>query len=293
MSESVLVTVVCTCFNHEKFVIESIQSVLNQNYYNIQLIVVDDFSSDNSVFVIEEFIKNHSEIIFIKNKTNLGITKSFNYAMTLAKGSYFVDLAADDVLSTSCIEIQLKTFRNSNHKNLAIVFGNAEIVSENGSHLNYYFNADKNSKRISKQKSGDLYSELISLKTVICSVSALYKKSVFDSVGGYDETLVYEDFDYWIRVSRSYDIEYIDEILIQKRMLSTSLHSNFVKNHSKIGKSTFRILKNAYYLNTYKKEHAILIGRVFLEIKSAIKTVNFVLLCKNCWLWLCLRVKSI
>jgi glycosyltransferase involved in cell wall biosynthesis len=293
MSESVLVTVICTCYNHEKYVIESIQSVLNQHYYHIQLIVVDDFSSDNSVFVIEEFIKNHSEIIFIKNKSNLGITKSFNNAMTFAKGSYFVDLAADDVLMPNCIEIQLNTFRNSNHKNLAIVYGNAELISENGSHSSYYFDVDKDLRVIQKQKSGDLYIDIIGMKTVICSVSALFKKSVFDLLGGYDETLEYEDFDYWIRVSRNYDIEFVDEILVQKRILTTSLYSSFMKNHSRIGDSTFRILKNAYHLNTSKKDHAILKGRVFQEIKNAIKTVNFTLLCKNCWLWLLLKLKSV
>jgi glycosyltransferase involved in cell wall biosynthesis len=293
MSESVLVTVMCTCFNHEKYVIESIQSVLNQNYTTIQLIVVDDYSSDNSTFVIQEFIKNHPEIIFIKNNSNLGVTKSFNNAMRFAKGSYFVDLAADDVLLSNCIELQLNTFKNSIHKNLAIVYGNAEIISENGSHSSYYFDVDKDLRVIQKQKSGNLYSDIIGMETVICSVSALYKKSVFDSLLGYDETLEYEDFDYWIRISRNYDIEFVDEILVQKRILTTSLYSSFLKNHSKIGNSTFRILKNASHLNTSKKEHAILKGRVFQEIKSAIKTVNFILLCKNCWLWLLLKLKSV
>jgi glycosyltransferase involved in cell wall biosynthesis len=293
MTESVLVTVICTCFNHERFVVASMQSVLNQNYNQIQLIVVDDFSSDNSVFAIEDFIKNHPEIIFIKNKSNLGITKSFNNAMTFAKGSYFIDLAADDVLLQNCVASQWKTFNNSSYKNLAIVYGNAELISENESHLSYYFDVDKDFKMISKKKSGNLYSEIISMNTIICSVSALYKKSVFDLLGGYDETLDYEDFDYWIRVSRNYDIEFVDEILVQKRILTTSLHSSFLKNHSRIGDSTFRILKNSYNLNTSKKEHAILKGRVFQEIKSAIKTVNFTLFCKNSWLLLLLKLKSV
>lgn len=293
MLETDLVTIICTCFNHEKFVIESVQSVLNQNYKNIELIVVDDKSSDNSVFILKQFIKNYPEIIFIKNETNLGITKCFNNAMRFAKGIYFVDLAADDVLLPNCIEKQLSVFYENPHKNTAIVFGNAELITENGMHLSYYFDVNKDYKTKKKQKSGNLYAEIISMKTVVSAFSSLYKKSVFDLVGGYDETLDYEDFDYWIRVSRNYEIEFVDEILVKKRILTTSLHSSFLKNHSKIGDSTFRILKNAYHLNTSKKEHTILKGRVFQEIKSAIKTFNFILLCKNCWLWLLLKLKSV
>ena len=129
MQENHLVTVICTCFNHQDFVIESIKSVLNQTHKNIQLIVVDDFSQDNSVLVIEEFLKLNTEILFIKNKQNIGVTKSFNNAMTFAKGIYFVDLACDDVLLPNCIENQLSVFYNSKFQNLAIVYGNAAFIS--------------------------------------------------------------------------------------------------------------------------------------------------------------------
>jgi glycosyltransferase involved in cell wall biosynthesis len=128
MQEDVWVTVVCSCYNHSDFVTESLKSVLNQSHKNTQLIVIDDFSNDNSVAVIEDFSKHYPEIIFIKNTTNLGLTKSFNHAMQLAKGEFFIDLAADDILLPNCVEIQLKTFQNSPFENLAIVYGNAELI---------------------------------------------------------------------------------------------------------------------------------------------------------------------
>jgi glycosyltransferase involved in cell wall biosynthesis len=293
MQEDIWVTVICSSFNHEKYVAESLESVLHQTYKNVQLIVVDDFSNDNSIAVIEDFIKEYPEIIFIKNSINLGLTKSFNHAMKLAKGQYFIDLAADDVLLPDCIEIQLQTFKTSQLNNLAVVYGNAELISENGTHIAYYFDVDSQNKTIEKRPSGDIYAEVISIKTVICSVSSMVKKSVFDQLNGYDENLSYEDFDFWIRVSRKYNIEFVDAILIQKRLIPNSLHANFFKSKNMHGYSTYQISKKAFNLNQNKKENQILLGRIYLEIKIAIKTTNYILALKNFILLINVGLKSI
>jgi glycosyltransferase involved in cell wall biosynthesis len=291
--ESELVTVICSCYNHEKFVIESIKSVLNQSHKNIQLIVVDDCSIDDSVTVIENFITAFPQIIFIKNKTNLGLTKSFNNAVKSAKGSYLVDLAADDLLLPDCIAVQLEAFNNSKLENLAIVYGNAEIISEEGNHISYNFKVDSNLKTINKINSGDLYIKIISLEHIICSVSAMLKKTVFDDLKGYDERLSYEDLDYWIRVSRTYNIEFIDAILMQKRDLPNSLHSSFSIPKNINGYSTYLILKKAFSLNQNKKEHRTLTKRVNNEFKFALRTMNFPLAYKNILLRIQIGLKSI
>lgn len=293
MLEDIWVTVICSCFNHEKYVIESLNSVLNQSYKYVQLIVVDDFSNDNSVAVIEDYIKSFPEIVFIKNESNLGITKSFNKAMKFASGDYFIDLAADDILLPNCIEIQLNTFKNSIYKNLAIVYGNTELISENGNHKNYYFDVDINLKTKIKKPSGDIYSNIISLETTICSVSAMYKKVVFDTLQGYDENLSYEDFDYWIRVSRNYDIEFIDCVLVQKRKVASSLQNTLYRKKNKNSSSTFLILKKAYKLNQTKEDHFILQKRVNFEIINAFRNRNYVLMLQNGWLRLKIGIKSI
>ncbi len=292
MQENHLVTVICTCFNHQNFVVESLKSVLNQTYKNIQLIVVDDFSQDNSVLVIKDFLRQNPEILFIKNQQNIGVTKSFNNAMTFAKGAYFVDLACDDLLFPNCIEKQLLVFYKSKFDNLAIVYGNAAFISENGGHLSYYFTVDENLKAIDLPKSGDIYEDVISERTVICSVSAMISKYYFDKLKGYDESLIYEDLDFWIRASRNYNIEFTDEILVQKRMLNNSFHSNFKRKHNIIGKTTCKILNKTYNLNKTKKENQILKKRVMIEIKTSIKTKNFILFIKNCLLWIRLLLNS-
>jgi glycosyltransferase involved in cell wall biosynthesis len=293
MREDVLVTVVCTCFNHQKYVIESLQSVLNQSHKNIQLIVVDDYSTDNSVDIIEDFIKNFPEIQFIKNQTNLGLTKSVNHAMTFAKGDFFIDLSADDVLLPNCVAIQLATFKKSNFENLAIVYGNVALINENGNHESYYFEVDDNLKVKIAKKSGDIYAEIISMKTTICSVAAMYKKTIFDQYNRYDESLSYEDLDYWLRVSRNCNIEFIDQVLVQKRTVPNSLQSTLYTKKNKNSISTFHILKKAYRLNRTKEEHFILRKRVNFQIINAFRNRNYRLIIQNCWLRLKIGIKSI
>ena len=74
MHEKPLVSVICLCYNHAEFVIESLNSVLNQNYQPIEIIIVDDYSTDNSVAVIEKWVENNQSLTFIKNTNNLGNT---------------------------------------------------------------------------------------------------------------------------------------------------------------------------------------------------------------------------
>ena len=121
----------------------------------------------------------------------------------------------------------------------------------------------------------------------------MVKKSVFDALNGYDENLTYEDFDFWIRVSRIYNIDFIDTVLVQKRIVPNSLHSNFIKQNNKHGYSTNLILKKAFSLNKNKKEHRILLKRINLEIKIALKTKNYFLALMNILLRIQVGLKSI
>lgn len=293
MQNTALVTVICSCYNHQNFVVESIQSVLNQTYKYIQLIVVDENSTDSSVEVIEKFIINYPEILIIKNKTNLGLTKSVTNAMNYAKGEYFIDLAADDVLLPNCIEIQLNTYKNSPYKNLAIVYGNAELITEEGNHSSYYFDVNESLKCKTKRPSGDIYSSVISSETTICSVSAMYNKSIFEKLNGYDTTLSYEDLDFWIRASRDYNIEFINQVVMQKRIVPNSLQTTLHTKHNKNSHSTLAVLRKAYKLNKNRKEHLALSKRVNFEILNSYRTRNYLLMVKNMHLRLLIGLKSL
>ena len=281
MQENPLVSIICLAFNHEKFVVETLNSVVEQNYQPIELIIVDDCSTDNTKLVINNWLLTHPEVQFIVNEVNRGNTKSFNNALKFAKGEYIIDLAADDLIVPNGIELQINAFQNSKYQNLGVVYGNAEIINEDGSFNSYYFPVDADGKVISKRVTGNIYSSVLSTGDSICSVSALFKKSVFDFLEGYDETLDYEDLDSWIRASREYEFDFIDEVLVKKRTVTNSLGSNFYKKKHRINISTYKILKKALKLNRSKIEDLALQKRVHHEIIHSFKYRSLNLLIKN------------
>lgn len=288
-----LVTIICLCYNHEQFVVESLNSVLNQSYKNIELIIADDCSTDSSEKTIKNWLENYPDIQFISNETNLGNTKTFNKALKIAKGDYVIDLAADDVLLPNCVEKQIDTFLNSNQKKLAIVYGNAEIISENKQHLRYYYEVNHEKKVLKKPATGDIYSSILSQSSMICSVASMVKREVLDELKGYDENLAYEDLDLWIRTARNYNFEFIDSVLIQKRELENSLGSQFYKKFNsrtrKINHSTYLIIKKAIALNKTKAENKAVLKRVHQEMVKAQKTYDIGLFIKYIPLELKLR----
>lgn len=279
-----LVTIICLCYNHEKFVVQSLNSVLNQSYKNIELIIADDFSHDNSKETIQKWIEKYPDTRFISNDSNLGNTKTFNKALQIAKGEYIIDLASDDVLLDNCVEKQINTFLNSEQEKLAIVYGNAELISENNTHLRYYYEVDSEKKVLQKPATGDIYLAMLSQSSMICSVSSMIKREVLQQLNGYDENLAYEDLDLWIRVSRNYNFEFIDAVLVQKRELENSLGSQFLKKLNsrtrKINFSSYLVIKKAIALNKTGSENKALLKRLHFEMDKSFKTYDFILLLK-------------
>lgn len=279
-----LVTVICLCYNHADFVVEALESVLNQSHPNVELIIADDFSTDNSVKVIENWLQKHPEVKFIFNIENVGNTKTFNKCLKIAKGDYVIDLAADDVLKPDCIVKQLKGFAESKFENLGLVYGNAELVDKTGEFIKDYFETDSYRKRLKSQPTGDIYIGLLNGTNNVCSISGLVKKEVFDTLNGYDENLTYEDYDFWIRASRIYNFDYVDEILVQKRILKNSMYTLLHKKNDKIARrfnySTYLILQKAFNLNCDKSEFIAMLKRIHFEMSVAFKTGDFKLLMK-------------
>ncbi|MBP4137569.1 glycosyltransferase family 2 protein [Flavobacterium geliluteum] len=284
MQDNSLVTIICLCYNHQNYVVESLLSVINQEYPFIELIIVDDCSTDESEKIISKWCSDFPEVQFIRNQTNLGNTKSFNKALNLAKGDFIIDLAADDILLPNCVSLQIKAFKESKYNNLGIVYGNAELITENGIFDSYYFPVDNYKKAIEKRQTGDVYLSIISGGNSICSISSMVKKSVLEDLKGYDENLAYEDLDLWIRTSRQYEIDYIDNILVKKRISLTSLGTHFfIKKDSrskKINHSTYIIIKKAIPLNRSKSEHKAILKRIHFEMILTYKTADYSLLLK-------------
>lgn len=282
MNQKPLVSVICTCFNHENFVVETLNSVLKQTYSNIEIIIIDDSSLDDSLNVIENWLKDQNEIIFIKNNLNLGNTKTFNKAVKFANGSFLIDLSCDDKLLPNCIELQIDTFLKNNLQTTGIVFGNSENIDVDGNFISNYFSVNEQNKVLNKELFKTDLQRILKGGLCMNSVSSMINKSVFDELNGFDESLMYEDLDFWLRVLDKHQIVFIDEIITQKRSLKTSLGSQFYKKSAfsnKMDDSTFKIFIKVFrkYISN-KTILKALLKRIHNSMENSFKNKKWPLL---------------
>lgn len=269
MMPAPLVTVICLCYNHARFVQEAIESVLNQTHQNTQLIVVDNGSTDNSVEVIRQLVVNHPAIEFIVLQQNLGNCKAVNRALTLAKGEFVIDLAADDILLPARIETGVQVLREAG-KEYGVHFSDAELISESGSPIGLH--SDRFPHSTIPQ--GDIYKELIS-RYFICPPTLMCTREVMNHLKGYDESLTYEDFDFLIRSSRKFKYAYSPSVLVNRRITTNAMARAQFKLFSKHSLSTFIVCEKILALNETKAEKKALSGRIFYEMKLNLRLLNF------------------
>lgn len=258
-----LVSVIALCYNHEDYLIETLDSILNQTYQNIELVILDDLSKDNSVTLIENWIETHDvNCIFIKHESNKGVCASLNEAIKVCKGNYIQMISCDDVLLSEKIKTQVLQFQKIPDK-YGVIYSNAQIIDENSKKLNLNFIEYFIGSREIKEFSGDVFHELTK-GNFIPAMSTLIKKEVFDRVGLYDERLIYEDYDFWLRVAREFSFIFIDDSLVYYRLHSSNLHKKISKKEW--GKSMLLIalkhLDNDYFYNLIQME---IIDNFFIE----------------------------
>ncbi len=266
--EMPLVSVVCLCYNQERFVEEAIQSVLNQSYPNIQLIVVDDASTDNSTNVIKLVINSHPGIQFLALTENLGNCKAFNRGLALTKGSFIIDLAADDVLLPNRIEKGVQVLLEKG-QTYGVHFSDAEVTDEYGAHLYNH------SERFPHQTipEGNVYTEIIR-RYFICPPTVMFTRQVADVLGGYDETLSYEDFDFWVRSSRAFNYSYSPEVLVKQRVFKNTLSEKQFKRFNKHSDTTYKVCEKILRLNNSREDQQALRNRILYEIKLNLRLLN-------------------
>ena len=113
-NNSNLVSVVMSAYNSERTIAESIESILNQSYQNIEFLIIDDCSTDKTSEIIESYIEKNNNIKFIKNKINLGLTKSLNILIEKSSGQYIARQDADDVSLHHRVQEQMKLLKSKN-----------------------------------------------------------------------------------------------------------------------------------------------------------------------------------
>jgi len=130
-SSSPIVTIAISCYNHQTYIEETLLSALNQTYKNIELLVFDDGSVDDSVEIISALSKKYNFSFY--PQANLGLSSTLNKALLLAKGKYFVPFGSDDVMFLDRIEKQVKYMED--HPSSGVCGGNIIKIDEIGNGL--------------------------------------------------------------------------------------------------------------------------------------------------------------
>lgn len=268
MSEP-LVSVICVCYNQAAFVKEALDSVVSQTYKNIELIVIDDGSTDGSGKIIKQWVVSHPQTMMLLNGKNIGYCKTFNKALQLAKGEFIIDLAGDDLLLPDCVASGLALFESKSAK-CGIIFSDAEYINESGSLL--YAHSERYPHQTIPQ--GDIYKDLIQ-RYFICSPTMMIKVEVLKSLNGYDESLAFEDFDLWIRASRNWHFYYSPEVRVRKRVINSSLSKQQFRKGDLQRWSTLEVCKKIKTLNRTQSENVALRKRLFYEFGLSIRMGDF------------------
>ncbi|HCW06060.1 MAG TPA: glycosyl transferase [Cytophagales bacterium] len=267
-----LVSVICLCYNHEQFVTEALESVLRQTYPNIQFIIVDDFSLDESRKYIEQFIKKNSHAIYLPLPKNVGNCAAFNQALRLAQGEFVIDFSTDDVMLPDRVEKQVNFFSTLD-QSYGVVFTDAEYIDSKGNKLRTHFDHLFRRKLIQKIPEGWIFRDV--LRTYfICSPTMMFRKEVIDALKGYDENLVYEDFDFWVRSSRNFKYACLNEVTTRVRRTGNSMSSGWYEQGDQQLHSTYLICKKAVSLCIDEGDKKALLFRIRYEFKQAIFSGN-------------------
>lgn len=257
------VSVICLCYNQAAFIQSSVQSVLKQTYPNIEIIIVNDASTDDSREVIKNIIDLNPEIEYLDLLENVGNCQAFNQGLKKVRGKYVIDLSCDDELVVDRIEKQVQAFEKL-PEDYGVLFSDATYINEAGDELGDHFYNFPPVK-------GDIYEELVR-RYFIAPPTMMIRKAVYDELGGYDETLAYEDFDFWVRSSRNWKYDYLEEPLTFIRKTSGSLSSKFHERDNPLTESTYEVCKKIHALNKNEQEDAALAHRLRYELKIACLT---------------------
>ncbi len=214
-----LVSVIMPVYNAERFICESIESILGQTYEHWELILIDDASGDGSAMLARGYAQKDSRIRFYANEKNLGVAKTRNRALSLARGAFVAPLDNDDVALSSRLEEQVRFLET--HPDHALVASDLEIIDEHSRAIavRVYPHSDSEIRRC------------LSRMNPIASPASMFRRSAFLELGGvYDESVCpVEDYDFVIRVAQRFKIANLERILTRYRITATQAKSVYLK----------------------------------------------------------------
>lgn len=252
-----MVSVIVPVYNAARYIEQTIQSVINQSYDNWELILVDDGSVDNSIEIINAYTDADKIFLFQHpSGVNLGVSKSRELGITVAKGEYIAFLDADDVFYPSKLRSQLNIF--ANEKNIILVHSKVEILNDFELTFNnefvlaiqdkvYVMHEQENWLRANK----------------ICNSTVIVKADIIKNIQfGLPQLFQYEDWVLWSLVAEKGEFYYQNDPQIKYRVHPNSATTAVMKNRLVSPFSKIEYLLSLYFLNSSNRFNSEIIEQL-------------------------------
>lgn len=237
------VSVIIPSYNHERYVKQCIQSVLDQTFQDFEMIVTDDGSSDRTVEIIEKFTDPRIKIF--KNHTNKGASVAANNCIVNSYGKYVAMLSSDDIWFPKKLELQVNYLET--HQDIPVVFSNVEWIDHN----DRLIKGDHPYKQVFNVRNRTRFEWLrhfFSVGNSLCHPSSLIRKEKYLEVGLLDPSFAsLPDYDLWVRFCLKYDIHILDQPLVYFRRISETANASGI-NINNLIRNRF---ENKQILNHY------------------------------------------
>ncbi len=209
-----LISVIIPLYNHEKFIYEAAVSVLEQTYDNLELIIIDDGSRDNSVATVSTISDNRLKLYTQKN---IGAHATINRGIASAKGDYIAILNSDDIYYPT----RLQTFVDAIEKDKTIdaLFSQVEAIHEDNKHYFFFSNTPKHNIPLKRDHPDQIFAaDLLGINIITTTSNLFCKKEVFDEIGLFKNYRYSHDLDFSLRLFHQKHVRFINEPLLCYRV---------------------------------------------------------------------------
>lgn len=229
MAQALLSTLV-PCYNHEDFIMDTIESIWKQNIPNMEIIVIDDGSSDNSYEVIKKLQASSPVPMHISTQENAGLVKTLNRCLAKAQGKYISLIGSDDLYFPNALATLLDDIQQEDA--LKVIYANArefkgEVLFEKMHQSQITDLLAFTPAEIEKKLRSEVPRPLL-------TQCAMFEKSLLDGIHGWDETLMLDDWPLNIEIfeylaKHNYRHDFIDIDLVKYRFHESNMHKNYYK----------------------------------------------------------------
>lgn len=272
MQQEPWVAVIVLAYRQVAYVDACLESLDAHGLEGMQVLLVDNASGDGTAERMQAWAEVHPETALLLNSENLGHCRAFNRALEQVRAPYVLDLAADDRLLPGGLSALVKALEDRPEAVLA--HGNALHIDEDGEPLGYEHPLGE----ARPEWCGKVWQALFGQR-FICPPTVLFRTEALREVGGYDESLSFEDFDIWMRLLRRGEAVYVPELVCAYRQHGASVSVRQLRERDEaMLASVYRICQKAFALAEEDEDRRAVTGfvRYHLRLSAYLGRRNWV-----------------